>query len=181
MEPGEIEDEAAVNKPYKDKTTPNNFKQYVRFVHFLDRLCQARCGFIYQPENATLLETEDTTRHFCSVYFQDSYRRHALQSITDEYDENEEKQILRQAITQNLPSALIVRKLKNSAKIEHETCTCFGTAINPHVSESLETVTFNHFIADFAVQKLEVKEYKIKNSSKDDGNVHMLYHLLISE
>ena len=69
MEPGEIEDEAAVNKPYKDKTTPNNFKEYVRFVHFLDRLCQARCGFIYQPENATLLETEDTTRHFCSVYF----------------------------------------------------------------------------------------------------------------
>ena len=179
MDFDEIEDEAAVNNRCKDKTTPNDFRECIGHVRYIDRFYQAKCGFIYQSKNATPLDAKDTIRNFCFVHFQNAYSRHVLQSITDKYYENEEKQILRQAITQNLPSAVIVRKLKNSVRIEHGTCTCFGTDINPNLSESLETVTFNHFIADFAIQKFEIKEYEIKNSSKDGDNVQMmLYHLL---
>ena len=176
----ESEDEVDVNRQCKDKTTPNDFRSCVARVRYLDRLHQASYGFIFQSENATLLDTEDNNlkKHERSDDLF-SYKQSLSCYIEDCYYENKERQLVRQAVTQNVPSALIVRKLKNLVRVKSETCICFARNVNPNLSESLETVTFNHFIADFSMQTFEVRECQFKNSSKDGDDLDMMLFYLL--
>ena len=178
---GESEDEADMNRLCKDKTTPNDFKSCVARVRYLDRLHQASYGFIYQSKNTALLDTEDNDPniHYTRSYDLFSYNKSLSYCIEDNYDENKEKQLLRQAVIQNLPSALIVRKLKNLVRVKSETCICFAKNINPNLSESLETVTFNHFIVDFSMHTFKARECQIKSSSKDGDNLDMMLFYLL--
>ena len=170
-----------MNRQCKDKTTPNDFRSCVARVRYLDRLHQASYGFIFQSENATLLDTEDNNlkKHYERSDDLFSYKQSLSCYIEDCYYENKERQLVRQAVTQNIPSALIVRKLKNLVRIKSETCICFARNVNRNLSESLETVTFNHFIADFSMQTFEVRECQIKNSRKDGHDLDMMLFYLL--
>ena len=73
----------------------------------------------------------------------------------------------------NLPGAAVVRKLEEKTKVS-DICVCgIGEFhIDPKVSTSFETITFNHLIADFSKQ-----EFKVTKVEYDDAEYDIAHYL----
>ena len=168
-----------------DKCIFHEFSDNHEAVSFLDRLYQAMES--YTSTKYKLVKGNIKTNNLS-----DDSESH--NSDLDEYDSNEDEEeriytddacnfinaedrgkVLKGNL--NLPGATIVRKLEEKTKVS-DVCVCGigGFHIDPKVSTSFETITFNHLIADFSKQ-----EFKVTKAETEYDIAHYLRARVIKD